>query len=99
MGDYFLEYELDEEGTVIGRSIVADDNEWDGDDSMAALAEDHYFNNTIEGLRQDRDVYKAKVEALQEKFVATDAILRTMQIDDEHRVKLQELGYLGEVVF
>ena len=99
MGDYFLEYELDEEGTVIGRSIVADDNEWDGDDSMAALAEDHYFNNTIEGLRQDRDVYKAKVEALQEKFVATDAILRNMKMSEDDNAKLKELGWMYEIMF
>ena len=97
MGDYFLEPSIgwynpyDQE--------PGGNDEWDGDDGQAALAEDHYFNNTIEGLRQDRDVYKAKVEALQEKFVATDAILRTMQIDDEHRAKLQALGYLSEVVF
>ena len=99
MGDYFLEYELDEEGTVIGRSIVADDNEWDGDDSMAALAEDHYFNNTIEGLRQDRDVYKAKVEALQEKFVATDVILRNMKMSEDDKAKLKELGWMYEIMF
>ena len=31
-----------------------------GDDGRSQLAEDHYFNNTIEGLRQDRDAYKTK---------------------------------------
>ena len=97
MGDYFLEPSIgwynpyDQE--------PGGNDEWDGDDGQAALAEDHYFNNTIEGLRQDRDVYKAKVEALQEKFVATDVILRNMKMSENDKSKLKELGWMYEIMF
>lgn len=47
-------------------------------------------------LRRALEIAKQDYATL---FSKTDTILHTMQISDEHRAKLQALGYLSEVVF
>ncbi len=69
--------------------------EWDEEPPQPDPCE-WWLKNTIPGLRSALRLSRADADDL---FLNTNAILRTMQISDEHKTKLQSLGYLEDLVF